>query len=67
MSTSNTTPASVQRPASYRLSGANAESFLDLRHRVLIDVMRLLEGQGAQVAFPTQTVHLIQDKKEAQK
>jgi MscS family membrane protein len=36
------------------------DRFLELRHSVLIDVMRILEAQGAQVAFPTRTVHVFQ-------
>lgn len=36
------------------------DRFLDLRHSVLIDLMRILEAEGAQVAFPTRTVHLFQ-------
>ncbi|MFO0575412.1 MAG: mechanosensitive ion channel family protein [Polyangia bacterium] len=35
------------------------DRFLDLRHGVLIDVMRILEEEGAEVAFPTHTVHLL--------
>lgn len=36
------------------------DRFLELRHSILIDVLRILEAQGAQVAFPTRTVHVIQ-------
>ena len=36
------------------------DRFLELRHSILIDVMRILEAQGAQVAFPTRTVHVFQ-------
>jgi len=36
------------------------DRFLELRHRVLIDIMRILEAEGAQIAFPTRTIHLAQ-------
>jgi len=29
---------------------------------VLLELMRLVERHGAQMAFPTQTIHLVQDK-----
>lgn len=34
------------------------DSFLELRHHVMIDLMRILEAAGAQIAFPTRTVHM---------
>ena len=36
------------------------DRFLELRHEVLIGIMRVLEAEGAHVAFPTSTVHLIE-------
>lgn len=35
------------------------DRFLELRHEVLLQLMRIIESQGAQIAFPTRTVHLV--------
>ena len=40
-------------------SESDWDRFLELRHDVLIDVMRILEAHGAQVAFPTRTLHIV--------
>ena len=36
------------------------DRFLELRHSVMLDLMRILEAHGAEIAFPTRTVHVIQ-------
>lgn len=36
------------------------DRFLELRHAVMLDLMRILEAHGAQIAFPTRTVHVFQ-------
>jgi MscS family membrane protein len=35
------------------------DRFLELRHEVLLQVMRIIEQHGAKIAFPTHTVHLV--------
>jgi MscS family membrane protein len=36
------------------------DRFLELRHDVLLQVMRIIEQHGAKLAFPTRTIHLLQ-------
>ena len=38
------------------------DRFLELRHVVLLELMRIVERHGAQMAFPTQTIHLVKDQ-----
>jgi MscS family membrane protein len=35
------------------------DRYLELRHEVLLELMRIVEQHGAQIAFPTRTVHLV--------
>ncbi len=35
------------------------DRFLELRHDVLLQTMRIIEQHGARIAFPTRTVHLL--------
>jgi MscS family membrane protein len=35
------------------------DRFLEIRHNILLDVMRIVEAQGAKVAFPTRTLHMV--------
>lgn len=36
------------------------DRFLEIRHNILLDVMRIIEAQGAKVAYPTRTLHMAQ-------
>lgn len=35
------------------------DRFLDLRHEVLLKIMRIIEEHGATIAFPTRTLHVV--------
>lgn len=39
---------------------SNWDAFLELRHSILIELMRILEAEGASIAFPSHTVYLAQ-------
>ncbi len=39
---------------------------LQVRHRFLLDAMRLADALGVEFAFPTQTVHLYQEEKQGE-
>jgi MscS family membrane protein len=35
------------------------DRFLELRHEVLLKIMRIIEDHGAKIAFPTRTLHMV--------
>ena len=46
-------------PAAHGLHAWSTPGISELRHEVLLKIMRIIEEHGAKIAFPTRTLHVV--------
>ncbi|HOE12973.1 MAG TPA: mechanosensitive ion channel family protein [bacterium] len=56
-------PSSLEILLYYFTRSTNWDEYLEVRERINLGIMRIIEEMGLEIAFPTQTIHLFQEEK----
>jgi MscS family membrane protein len=56
-------PSSLEILLYYFTRSTNWDEYLEVRERINLGIMRIIEEMGLEIAFPTQTIHLVQEEK----